>query len=390
MSGGPFFSVIIPTRNRAWLLGECIRSVLEQSFEDFELVVSDNWNDADTLEVLRRFEVKPRFRHVRTERELNMPEHWDFAARQATGRYVLFLNDRMVMRPGVLRELATRLEAAAYPKVCVWGIQAFSDESHVLEPWTLGRDVEVLPSRPIIEDIARNRRAQWWRLPRMVNGCIERALLESLQARFGTIFRPISPDFTSGYIVLACVPEVLCIARPFYVSRGLATSTGLNTQKARGGSYLHSLGKADPSRLVPVKTFSVWNSVFSDFLTVREHIGAAFPDVPLHLPSYFAACLEELELVRRMKPEEDHAAGMTEWSHALSESSVTRAEVEAARQVPYTPWLQLRDAVLRAKVMRPVRRAKHRLEVLRQCVVGPTYAGALDAARRTAQLVRSP
>ena len=43
--GSPFFTVAIPTKNRPARLRDAIRSVLEQSFQDFELIVSDNSDD---------------------------------------------------------------------------------------------------------------------------------------------------------------------------------------------------------------------------------------------------------------------------------------------------------------------------------------------------------
>ena len=42
MTGKPFFSVVIPTRNRASLLRYALQTALDQDFDDYEIVVSDN------------------------------------------------------------------------------------------------------------------------------------------------------------------------------------------------------------------------------------------------------------------------------------------------------------------------------------------------------------
>ena len=48
MSSSPFFSVIIPTYNRANLLKKAVQSVLNQTFQDWELIVVDDGSDDGT------------------------------------------------------------------------------------------------------------------------------------------------------------------------------------------------------------------------------------------------------------------------------------------------------------------------------------------------------
>ncbi|MBI5250933.1 MAG: glycosyltransferase [Desulfomonile tiedjei] len=51
----PLVTVIIPTYNRALLVRRAIRSVLRQTFPDFEVIVVDDGSDDSTPEVLDRF-----------------------------------------------------------------------------------------------------------------------------------------------------------------------------------------------------------------------------------------------------------------------------------------------------------------------------------------------
>lgn len=48
----PKFSVVLPTYNRAYVVEEAIRSVLQQTYRDFELIVVDDNSTDDTLELL--------------------------------------------------------------------------------------------------------------------------------------------------------------------------------------------------------------------------------------------------------------------------------------------------------------------------------------------------
>ena len=48
MMKAPLFSIVIPTYNRSELVQGAVRSVLGQTFDDFEVVVSDNCSQDDT------------------------------------------------------------------------------------------------------------------------------------------------------------------------------------------------------------------------------------------------------------------------------------------------------------------------------------------------------
>jgi glycosyltransferase involved in cell wall biosynthesis len=65
-TGPPPVSIILPTYQRGALIGRAIRSVLAQTFADFELVVVDDGSTDDTAAVVARF-VDPRLRYLRLD-----------------------------------------------------------------------------------------------------------------------------------------------------------------------------------------------------------------------------------------------------------------------------------------------------------------------------------
>src|SRR6187200_310428 len=57
----PLFSIVIPTYNRSELVQGAVRSILDQTFDDYEVVVSDNCSQDDTQAVIAGFQ-DPRVR----------------------------------------------------------------------------------------------------------------------------------------------------------------------------------------------------------------------------------------------------------------------------------------------------------------------------------------
>ncbi len=88
----PAVSVVVPTYNRSAFLGQAMRSVLAQTFAEFELVVTDNGSTDDTAAVVAAF-ADPRVRYVRHDHNRGMVPNWNAGIRQASGPYVAVLED---------------------------------------------------------------------------------------------------------------------------------------------------------------------------------------------------------------------------------------------------------------------------------------------------------
>src|SRR5262245_61003101 len=88
----PRFSIVIPTRDRPGPLLSALPTCLMQRFDSFEVVVSDNGTGDGAREVVEAVG-DTRFRYARTPRSLAMTDSWEFAIEQASGEYVLLMDD---------------------------------------------------------------------------------------------------------------------------------------------------------------------------------------------------------------------------------------------------------------------------------------------------------
>lgn len=97
----PLFSVVIPTYNRSDLVVKAVRSVLAQTLDDFEVVVSDNQSPDDTHEAIAKID-DPRLRYVSTPHHMVLPDSWEFARKEGRGKLVMVLSDDDAMVPDTL------------------------------------------------------------------------------------------------------------------------------------------------------------------------------------------------------------------------------------------------------------------------------------------------
>jgi glycosyltransferase involved in cell wall biosynthesis len=106
----PKISVCIPTYNSARYLREAIDSVLQQDFDDYELVVCDNASTDDTPEICRSYK-DGRVRYLRFEELTNQSGNFNRCLKEAKGEYLTLLHADDFLLPGYMVDRVKRLEA---------------------------------------------------------------------------------------------------------------------------------------------------------------------------------------------------------------------------------------------------------------------------------------
>ncbi len=126
---------MIPTYNRACYLGAAIRSVLDQTFTDFELLVVDDGSTDDTAGLVGAFR-DARLRYLsRPHRGIGATLNAGLGA--ARGRYIARLDSDDLWLPDMLATLVPALDAAPDTGVVYARAQAMDPEGLPLTP-TLG------------------------------------------------------------------------------------------------------------------------------------------------------------------------------------------------------------------------------------------------------------
>jgi glycosyltransferase involved in cell wall biosynthesis len=124
-------TIVIPTYNRASLLGGAIESVLAQTREDFELIVSDNASTDGTRETVRRFD-DPRLTYVLQESNLDLNAHFNLWIERATSEYLLLLPDDDRLAPGALEATVAALDASPEAALAHGAVDIVDAEGNVI------------------------------------------------------------------------------------------------------------------------------------------------------------------------------------------------------------------------------------------------------------------
>src|SRR5579883_1003872 len=121
----PLVSVIIPTYNRPNYLKEAIASAVQQTYENIEIIVSDDCSPESPQRIVESFG-DPRIRFQRNPRNLGISLNIIGAFQQARGKYIASLNDDDIWNEDFLDKLVGYLET--YPDL----VLAFSDH-HIMD-----------------------------------------------------------------------------------------------------------------------------------------------------------------------------------------------------------------------------------------------------------------
>jgi len=109
MATGPRFSVCIPNYNNGEFIADTIRSVLAQSYDGIEIVVSDNASTDDSVEVVRSFAADG-VRLVSNPVNLGLSANFDRVVEASTGRHLLLLSADDLAHPNAFERYAEVLD----------------------------------------------------------------------------------------------------------------------------------------------------------------------------------------------------------------------------------------------------------------------------------------
>lgn len=225
------FNVIVPTRERADTLFHCLRSIVAQDYENLNIIVSDNFSQDNTKQVVDSF-CDPRIKYINTGRRISMSHNWEFALAHVTDGWVTFLGDDDGFLPGALEKVSQVIVetgcSAVTSDACVyyWNSE-MSCANQLTVPLCEG--VEIRNGLDWLGKFMRWE-ASYHDLPWLYHGGF--ASLEVVNAARndeGKFFLSMIPDVYSAVALASVINNYVAIREPVCVSGVSSHSNGAST-----------------------------------------------------------------------------------------------------------------------------------------------------------------
>lgn len=118
----PYISIIVPVYNAENYLETCIKSILDQSFDNFELIMVDDCSSDYSLEICRCFErTDARIKVIHAERNAGAGAARNIGISLARGTYLTFVDSDDTIDKDILRKAAQKA-AETESDLVVWGM----------------------------------------------------------------------------------------------------------------------------------------------------------------------------------------------------------------------------------------------------------------------------
>lgn len=226
----PLLSIIVPTRERAETLAFTLATALEQSSQDYEVIVSDNASTDGTRAVVNRV-ADPRVHYFNTGQRLSMCGNYEYALERARGDYVIFIGDDDAVVPGAIDYLLALVRAVPEKTIHMWPLHTYD--------WPVagekGRVAYLAPARaPSKLDLKARarfvvRKGGWkyYELPSPYHAAIPRHLLDEIRSRTGRVFHSTQPDVFTAMALPALADRAINIGTSITFNGRSSRSNGL-------------------------------------------------------------------------------------------------------------------------------------------------------------------
>lgn len=235
------FTIIIPTRERFNTLYHTIKTCLNQTYQNYQIIVSDNYSKDDTYNIVHSFH-DCRLKYINTGKRVSMSENFDFALSHVTDGYVMFIGDDDGILPNSLEYVNKIINETGIEAIV--SHNAFYTWPGTPNPnrlfWSQLSGYEIRDSKEWIQKYLTFKMQYTFDLPGAYCGFVKREVFDRV-TKDGLFFRSATPDSYSA-IAVAFATKKYIYSYSAFAAHGASThslgGSSLNTKKnSEGEAY---------------------------------------------------------------------------------------------------------------------------------------------------------
>ena len=237
MNKRPFLSIAIPTRQRHETLFYTLQTILNQDFDDYEIIVSDNNSSKETKDIVDTF-ASNKIKYIRSDTDLSLCDSWEQAVSSASGEYIMGIADNDGIIEGGLSFLVNLIKLNKNPPLINFVKNTYNwpcldeTQNNVLYLHKTP-SLEIIDGISLIQTVLDDNR-NFYKLPMIYNSIVHSNLINKMKIHTGKIFNSVTPDVYSGFCLAYLGKEYLVLKQPISIAGNSAKSLGVNYANNNG------------------------------------------------------------------------------------------------------------------------------------------------------------
>lgn len=323
------YSVIIPTRNREALLKDCLLSVLEQQYSDYEIIVAENSDNQIELEdMINHPAADEKIKYYRTG-GLGMTENWNFAISKASGHWYIVIADKTILKQDTFVAMDMLIDTYSDCSVFTYEYDEYFDKENAFRSRLFGENRKKVSVSHLENLLLSGRFVEFSHYSgRAYNSLVKGELVRDVISEFGQVCFPHNPDYTFCYHLMSRT-EAFMYIEPSPIIVRFHSITGENpygngaTYSKKGRLFSEWSAREEKSAgdkfcsFVPIKGWLIYSILLNDYLNVVSLYGKSpdFDKLAYYLVNFKDTCY-------RRSLGTDVSEELIAWSSALRKESL--------------------------------------------------------------------
>jgi len=291
-----YLTVVIPTRGGCDTLEHTLRTCVMQEYKNLEIIVSDNYSQDKTREVVESYQ-DHRIRYINTGKRLSMSDNFEFALSYVKPRgYVIYLGDDDGLLPNAIYDInALLLKTGA--QVLRWNVASYfwpnleGNQANQLNIPSLKSNISKQRSDRVINQVI-SFEEPYQSLPLLyIYSAIAYDIIEEIKKLSGRFYHSMTPDVYSGFAVAGCVNNFINTTRPYAI--------GGSSQHSNGASNAGSTSSKAVLMFLSEDNLSFHNSLVRS-ASVDAYVIESYFQAKDHLPFFDSYRFDMEKLIFQM------------------------------------------------------------------------------------------